>query len=635
MTMPLTRRQTEYLLLLAVLAGAFWLFSAGISGGFLFDDYNNLQGLATLTRTPGLESTLAYVLNGLSSTLGRPLSLASFAAQYSDWPGNPGAFKIVNILIHLLNGWLIFTVVRALLRLQQDTRAATWIPLATAALWVLHPLQVSTVLYVVQRMTELSALFMLLGLRLYLLGRESALQNNIRRAYSFMTLGIITGLGLGVLSKENVALMPLLVLVIEFTLLGQVQRPASWRIWSGLFLVLPTLLLVGYLALQFQSFSAQYALRDFTFAERLFTEARILFDYLGKILLPTPGAFGLLFDDFRVSRGLFDPLSTLFAVAGIAGLMTGGIILRRREPVLAFAILWFFAAHLLESSVIPLELYFEHRNYLALFGPAFALVYYATRALRQLEESPIRSVVVVSFSAYLCLIAVITHQEARLWGNPLLQAATWSLSHPDSRRLTYLYADALIKRGYASQAAEIHGGAAERWPGSAVPLIGALEAHCFLDEQGPAISDAVQRIAGQHTEKNELVLFLSRLVNVQSGGDCPTVSTQELLALLNAAQTNAYLSGQRGLILTMKSQVHSGDGNLPAATQALEAAFRARPRLATALDVAVLYGRQGKPESARQFLLSAQQHPRIDWREKQTMNPYIESLLRELAASRQ
>ncbi|MDT8387670.1 MAG: hypothetical protein RQ736_09155 [Thiogranum sp.] len=635
MTMSLTSRQTEYLLLLAVLAGAFWLFSAGISGGFLFDDYNNLQGLATLTQTPGLDSTLAYVLNGLSSTLGRPLSLASFAAQYSDWPGNPAGFKIVNILIHLFNGWLVFTVVRALLRLQPDTRAATWIPLATATLWVLHPLQVSTVLYVVQRMTELSALFMLLGLRLYLLGRESALQNNVRRAYSFMTLGIITGLGLGVLSKENAALMPLLVLVIEFTLLNQVQRPAAWRVWSSLFLVLPTLLLLGYLAMQFQSFSAQYALRDFTFAERLFTEARILFDYLGKILLPTPGAFGLLFDDFRLSRGLFDPLSTVFAVAGIAGLITGGIILRRREPVLAFAILWFFAAHLLESSVIPLELYFEHRNYLALFGPAFALAYYAARALRQLETSPIRSLVVVGFSAYLCLIAIITHQEARLWGNPFLQATAWSLSHPDSRRLTYLYADALIKRGYASQTVEVYAGAAERWPDSAVPLIGALEAHCFLDEPGPAISNAVQRIAGQHTEKNELVLFLSRLVNVQSGGDCPTLSAPELLALLDAAQSNAYLSGQRGLILTMKSQVHSGSGDLPAATETLAAAFEARPRLATALDVAVLYARQGQPESGRQFLLSAQQHPRIDWREKQTMNPYIESLLRELDASGQ
>ena len=259
-----------------LMALAWLLLSQGLGGNFIFDDSWNLRGLEEIHRNPSLVQALHYVLNGFSSTLGRPLALATFAIQYPSWPGHPSDFQRFNILFHLLAGCLMFwwlLRLTRLLRLAPEQGAS--IALLGLALWLLAPLQASAVLYVVQRMAVLSGLFMFLGLLMYTVGRERLANDRTASGLSWCTAGISIGTVLGVMAKENAALLPLSILVLEFTLLARVQRGRAWRVWAALFLLAPTLMLGAYLGLRTPAFMAGFENRDFSLGERLLTEKYI------------------------------------------------------------------------------------------------------------------------------------------------------------------------------------------------------------------------------------------------------------------------------------------------------------------------------------------------------------------------
>lgn len=229
-----------------ILVFAYFIYLPGVSGGFLFDDYPNLQHLGDLGGVVDWETFRSYVLSGFSGPTGRPLSLASFLLDDNTWPSEAAWFKKTNLLIHILCGLQLCWATLLLLRNLKDVieTQAQYIAILACALWLLHPYMVSTTLYVVQRMAQLATLFCLAGIVLYLYGR---LQLSIRprRAYTLMSLGLVAGTLLATLSKENGALLPLLVLVIEFCLPKE-GRPA-WQ-WRALFLWLPSLAVAVLLA---------------------------------------------------------------------------------------------------------------------------------------------------------------------------------------------------------------------------------------------------------------------------------------------------------------------------------------------------------------------------------------------------
>ncbi|MCZ7654258.1 MAG: hypothetical protein M5R42_08160 [Rhodocyclaceae bacterium] len=113
---------------------------------------------------------------------------------------------------------------------------------------------------------------------------------------------------------------------------------------------------------------AGYALRDFSAVERMLTEGRVLWFYLGLILFPRLEALGLYHDDIAVSTGLIAPWTTLLALVGLFGLIWLAWRLRLRMPLTAFGLAWFLIGHGLESTFLPLEIAHEHRNYVPLFG---------------------------------------------------------------------------------------------------------------------------------------------------------------------------------------------------------------------------------------------------------------------------
>jgi protein O-mannosyl-transferase len=469
--------------ILIITAGIYW---QGVAGGqFIFDDHANLSDLSILTADNTDSETNAdnrwskFILEGFSGPSGRPISLFSFALQASHWPDNPAAFKVVNIILHLLNGVLLFILLWQLMGFVHGTEK--WrlnIALLTTAIWLLHPLHVSTVLYVVQRMTELSTLFTLLALIGYLIGRQLLLQQRIKAAFLWMSLSLTIGGIFAVLSKENGILLILYVLVLEFTLLSNFIRPRLWHIWASIFLYLPLAVLIAYFASRFPIYLEMYDARPFTLQERLLTQPRVLLDYVSKLLLLQPTQFGLFQDDFVLSKSIFNPIYTLSVIAVWLGLFLTALLTRKRWPIIAFAILWFLAGHVLESSFIPLLIYFEHRNYLPSIGILLGLVYLAVQLGIYLSQRPIAKIAYSLMLIWCLSLPLLSYQESRLWGMPLAQAKIWADTRPYSRLALLNAAAVFAADGNFKIMQYYHQQLARHFPNEVSPILTILATVC-------------------------------------------------------------------------------------------------------------------------------------------------------------
>lgn len=414
------------------------VYLPGLAGGFLFDDFANLPALGRFGPVDNLDSLLYYAFSGIADPTGRPLAVLSFLIDANDWPAAPWAFKRTNLCIHLANVLLLLALLRRLgLRAGLSPDRAAWAAVLSAAAWGLHPLWVSSVLYVVQRHALLATSFVLVGLLVWLAAERAFADARIRRGWALATTSIVgCGLAAG-LSKPNGFLLPLLALAI--TAHGSTPRPSALIRARGLFLWVPATLLLG--GLVWLGIAGDAGARPWTIGERLLTQPRVLFDYLRLLLLPDPYSSGVFADHYEVSTSLLQPLATLPAWVFVLVAASAALRWRQRWPVASMAILFFFAGHLLESTVVPLELYFEHRNYL----PAMLLFWPIAAALSAGKlPQPLKVSVACAF---LVVLAAMTLARATLWGDPLALALNWARDYPQSARAQAYAADALAAHG--------------------------------------------------------------------------------------------------------------------------------------------------------------------------------------------
>jgi hypothetical protein len=471
--------------------------------------------------------------------------LLSFALQAGDWPQNPLAFKTVNLVLHLLNGLLIVLLTGYLLKNQQRTELVwRWLPLIISLLWLIQPIHVSTVLYTVQRMTLLATFFSLLSLVGYLKGRELAL-NQIKPGYYLSAFSLIIGGLLAIFSKENGVLIVLYVAVIELTVLRQ-SKPKYWQYFVYGIIFIPIALAAIYLLINFQSLVAGHAYRDYTLAEHLYTESRILVEYLQKIVLPRPNAFGLFFDDYKISTGLFSPFSTLICTSILIGLFILAWIVRLKQPVLAFGILWFFAGHALESTIIPLELYFEHRNYLASLGVIFAVCYYFSLFLNKTSTQTVKQAFVGLGVVYVSGVWFIAYQEASLWGNPAQQAVVWQSAHPQSKRANALASETWLSLNQPLKADSYLQNIPLIDKKDSASYLMRLEIHCYINHISNQEQAEILELLKQKKVDNAAVLSIKGIVSNQIAGNCQYLTTsyveQILKVLHNIAPSGRLLS---------------------------------------------------------------------------------------------
>jgi protein O-mannosyl-transferase len=448
----ITDRKAVFALLLTLLATTV-AYYPGLRGPFVFDDQPNISLNANVALTDlKPRSLLRAALSNDSGPLKRVLPALTFGLNYYIAGGVTDTFpyKVSNLLIHLLNICLVYWLSSLLIgRLYADdpnNRIQAWLPVLSAAAWALHPLQLTSVLYVVQRMTSLSAMFVLAGLITFLYGRLR-LRKGRRYGYTLMTGGLLGGLLLGLTSKENAVLLPLLAVVVEFVFFDHSAETAvtrrRLRLYYGLILVLPIVAALIWLALHPEMVLGIYSWRDFTLAQRLLTETRVLWFYVGLTLFPRIDAFGIYHDDIAISTGLLTPWTTLPAVLGLVGAAAAALVYRRRYPLFSFAVLWFLAAHSMESSFIGLEIAHEHRNYL----PSFGLIMAGACGVAFLAQRLARPRIGVALLAFcVSMLAFVTYSRAHTWSSEDRIIETQAGSHPRSPRSQYMLAELYAQR---------------------------------------------------------------------------------------------------------------------------------------------------------------------------------------------
>jgi len=516
----------------AVLAFAWFCYQPAVSGAFQFDDEFNLGGLE---KVDDARSAFDFVFSGIAGPIGRPLALASFALQAESWNQGASAFLKVNIFIHLLNAALLALCLYQLaLRRAFERHDAAIVAAAAASIWVLMPLLATASLLVVQRMTTLSAMFMLLGLSGYLFAR-SKVDDRPTRALAGMSASLVAGTVLAALCKESGLLLPILVLVLEATVLDQPDgvKVRNWRVWQSVFLVLPLLLLLGYLASRINYPDATIAFRDFNAWERLLSEARILWIYLLKALIGIPSQLGIYQDMPTISRSLLSPATFLACLSWLT-LLAASIAWRRRYPLFAVAVLWYLAGHLIESTVVPLELYFEHRNYMPMIGPLFALCSFL------FLHPARRRIAGVLVPVFAIVNAWFLYSFSSLSGDPSIAARYWAVTYPGSQRaVSEMARFQLIEEGPARALQTIDTFVTER-PEFAYMRLPELTLLCqyAADHDHRQVVEQLERELSKVDFTYTAALMLFELYNTVSGSTCKGVKIETVVSLATSLRDN-------------------------------------------------------------------------------------------------
>ena len=447
-------------LLFIVAVTAYW---PGLSGPFILDDFASIAALGKHGGVVDWQSFKAFVLGGNSGPTGRPVSLLTFLIDGTNWPTDAAPFKRTNLIIHLMIGGLLGILTKQILCLLRfESREARTLALVSAACWVLHPFLVSTTLYAVQRMAQLSTLFVIAGLIVYIHGRSFLLTNK-SRAYLQMSLAVPTFTLLALLSKENGILLPVLIGVIEITVVAS-QRGRLGTIspyWSGLFIGLPTLVIAAYLGKQFfrPDFFDVVPPRDFSLYERLLTQSRILVDYLQNWFIPKLYTTGVYQDHFVKSIGILAPVTTIVMFVFHAFAIGLSVLYRRKQPLFGLAVLFFYGGHLLESTVLNLELYFEHRNYLSACFLFLPLILFLRRHTHK------RFFVGIVFG-FLLMLAGFTRYSATVWESVPSIVEASAHKAPTSARAQAEYSNILFNANRHEEALEVIERAIENRPDS-------------------------------------------------------------------------------------------------------------------------------------------------------------------------
>jgi len=411
-------------------------YSNTLESPFVFDDLQHINRNPYI-RLTHLDFGKLYDAGFRSPISSRPIANTTFALNYYLGKYEPAGYHSFNIAIHLINGILVYFLALTIFNQLSYTKrqeapqlGASVIPespnlpttlmsLFTALVFIVHPLQTQSVTYIVQRMNSLATFFYLLSLLLYIKGRLLSLR--WKQWVLFIASLLSWGLALG--SKEIAATLPLVILLYEWYFFQDLST--TWLKRNGGYLLLPiaALVLIAFIYLgahPFERVSAPYAYRDFTMWERALTQFRVVAFYISLLLYPSPSRLNVL-HHFTTSHSLFDPVTTLLSLLAVAVLFSLAVCLARRKRLVSFCILWFFVNLIVESSIIGLEMIFEHRLYLPMFGFALVLIYLLFDLLhdKRLWAVTVSVVIVVSLGTATYLRNRVWQDDRTLWSDVL------------------------------------------------------------------------------------------------------------------------------------------------------------------------------------------------------------------------
>lgn len=598
-------------LLLLVLAAVFFSYLPGASGSFLFDDRINItQNKLLEIDTLDFDSLVQAAFSGHAGPLKRPVAMLSFAVNhYVSGEHTAYGTKLTNILIHLINGILVFVLGSIVIKrlgtnphLYPDNRLndrkTTYLALFVTALWLSHPIQLTSVLYVVQRMTSLAVTFVLLSLISYLFARQYWSRATPTKAIAWTTVFCLS-FTLGILTKEIAALVPVYAVLLEMSLYPESRLMQLFRgLWKEFRTPILVAGIAGSVILSYIAFiyvNPGYAGRTFTLNERLMTEARVVFYYLSLMAVPRLDALALYHDDIPISTGLVSPWTTLPSVVGILLLLGFSLFSKKKLPFASLGILLFLSSHLLESTIFPLEIAHEHRNYFGLFGFALILVEAAIKSLDHYRPVIIAPVLLLLVTA--CLL--VTHTRAIHWGSAAKLFYYESRHHPESAIAHLEWGGILMLKREVDQAEKAFVRAWELQPREPSHL---MWVQIMLAQNGMApkhkydreITDALIKYYPSPTTQTTLESAAGCLVtNCQKLGPSFLLWTNALLKRKSGNRRDAQYKHYLGIYYT-------STGNFPKAVDAYTEAYNMdKTRASSLVNLTWVFIRLGQLPAAR------------------------------------
>lgn len=523
-------------LLFALIILLYW---AGLFGPFLLDDLQSIQ--PAQMQNFSWQQLLAVSLQNDSGPLGRPISIASFALNNYFFGMLPFSYKAINLGLHCLCGLSIAIFVYLLMLMQpKHKQKALWIASLTAILWLIHPLHISTVLYPVQRMTQLCQLFTLIGLNFYLLGRMRLILAK-PYAYAWMLASIGPFL-LAVLSKETGVLFPWYLLCIEVFLLKFYSPSKLEQQWLKRFHYTSSILLllgaVGYYYTHYAKFTLAFAEKQFTAFDRLLTETKIIVFYIKLILFPQLSQMGLYHDDFMISKG-FD-FEVIFSCLFLLACAIGIWFFKKRIPIISFGLAWFFISHTVESTVLPLELVFEHRNYLAMVGLLLIISNTAVWVIRK-SSQPAKAIYLATGTLIIITLMSLTFFRSLNWSSNESFLKEASIYHPLSARVHIEIANWLLEQKEYDLAFKELDFAQSLQPSNAGISLHRLLIHCHAKSVPTALYDQALQLVKTSAITPYAISVLDMMVHNMLNHQCNAVNQEKIIQIIQVAYNNPFL----------------------------------------------------------------------------------------------
>ena len=460
-----TRKRSLFCFFLVIIILISAIYSPSINGPFIFDDNINI-----LTNTGIRISELSFdsidkVLTA-SHLKERPVSNVSFALNYYFHQYNVFGYHLVNVIIHILNCWLVFFLTEFVLKKETEKNSRSypvWVPLIVALLWGAHPLQTQSVSYVIQRMTSLATFFYLSSLVLYIIARQT---EGSRAKIVLYCSTVVTAI-LAVGSKEIAVTLPFFIFLFEWYYFQSMNL--LWLKKNGKYVLLPVVvsicLVFAYLGSNpFERALVGFDYKTFTIEQRILTEWRVVIFYVGLLLFPHPSR--LSFEHlFPLSSSFFQPFSTFVAFLTIILTLCAAVYYARRERLISFAIFWYFGNLVLESTIIPIEIIFEHRVYLPSVFVIIAIVAVLLRIIKS------QKTVLFLLAFILLTLSAWTYQRNIMWGDDVSFMKDNMAKVPVKYRMYTNLANSLLEEKKYSEAISYYYQALKLYP---------YDAHAYL-----------------------------------------------------------------------------------------------------------------------------------------------------------
>jgi Tfp pilus assembly protein PilF len=404
----------ERLLILLTAVAVFFIYAKTLTGDFIFDDRHNIRDNPHIRLTQLTPKSLYKAAHDGPSSR-RPVAMVSFALNFFFHGYNVVSYHLTNILIHITNGLLLYLFIAMTWRtpamVSRDEKYG-WVAFFTAFIWLVHPIQSQSVSYIVQRMNSMATMFYLFSMVFYVKARFAEAK---RQKAAWFSAAVVAGiLALG--SKEIAVTLPFFVILYEWYFFQYLNR--EWfkkriPVWIGMLILLTFIALIFLGSSPLEKILSGYATHDLTMAERGLSQFRVVIFYISLLLWPHPSRLNLD-HDFQPSLSVLDPGTTVLAIGAIAGFIVSAMLLAKKERLISFCILWYFGNLVIESSIIGLELIFEHRNYLPSMFFILAAVFLSYRYFKPKWLAPVvLSVVGVVFAFW-------TYERNDVWRSPIL-----------------------------------------------------------------------------------------------------------------------------------------------------------------------------------------------------------------------